>query len=606
MDRITRQPSESVSEIEPESSGVSMCRKKLQQLDVREGPFSRTGTGEETCGCFPSRPVLQKLMPCIPSLLFAPSISFRKMQNLRYLQVSDFTDISEGLRLELPESLVIFESIVPIESCSFQPNTQLAVLLLADFRGRYLPDSFSNFKDSLHFLDVTAERLTSLPESFSHLKMLRVCALQCPLVRELPGSFGSLESLKQLMLECASLERLPDSICRLRELHMMELLNCRNLEELPIDIGCLEAIQSLIIENAWGSRGPGKLQSLPDSLGNLPNLQRLSVVNTDVKELPSSIGDLQCLKHLTVSNKQLQELPASLGRLEKLQVLEVRFSDLKELPASIGDLESLGSLTVCSTRLQGLPSRLGDLRGLKTLVVRSEALEDIPTSLSRLQSLENLILEGKLVRENGETAAEFLSDGFTHLTNLQKLELISQRLERLPDNWANLKKLQWLDLQCPVFTLPDSSEALPELRRMKLSCLSKSLTGRWGGMAALQVLEVSLCRELTSFPDSLGELKALRELQISSCDELRSLPESVGMLEMLQMLTVERCAKLESLPESLGQLTTLEDLFLYDLPLIRRIPSLQTINSLNYVVYGNLPKLDAPPNVPPKCEVYLH
>ncbi|KAL2628971.1 hypothetical protein R1flu_013657 [Riccia fluitans] len=27
MDRITRQPSESVSEIEPESSGVSMCRK---------------------------------------------------------------------------------------------------------------------------------------------------------------------------------------------------------------------------------------------------------------------------------------------------------------------------------------------------------------------------------------------------------------------------------------------------------------------------------------------------------------------------------------------------------------------------------------------------
>ncbi|KAL2629139.1 hypothetical protein R1flu_013825 [Riccia fluitans] len=301
------------------------------------------------------------------------------------------------------------------------------------------------------------------------------------------NAFGSLESLKKLMLKCASLERLPDSICSLRELHMMELSDCRNLEELPIDIGCLENIQSLIIENDSGSRGR-----------------------------------------------------------------------LKELPASIGDLERLEMLTVYSTRLQGLPSRLGDLRALKTLVVRSEALEDIPTSLSRLQSLENLRLEGKLVRENGETAAEFLSDGFTHLTNLQTLVLISQRLERLPDNLANLKKLQRLDLQCPeVFTLPDSWEALPELRRMKLSCLSKSLTGRWGGMAALQKLKVSLCRELTSFPDSLGELKALHTLQISFCDELRSLPVSVGRLEMLQKLTVEHCAKLESLPESLGQLTSL-------------------------------------------------
>ncbi|KAL2628968.1 hypothetical protein R1flu_013654 [Riccia fluitans] len=543
----------------------ALYNEKLQQLEVRKGPFFRTGTGEETCGCFPSRPersILQQMMPSIPSLLFAPSISFRKMQNLRYLQLSDFTDISEGLRLELPESLVLFESRIPIESCSFQPNTQLAVLLLADFRGRYLPDSFSNFKDSLQFLNFRAERLESLPESFSHLKMLRECDLHCPLVRELPGSFGSLESLQQLILECASLERLPDSfgnldnlkelklrdchnrerlpdsICRLRELHMMELLNCRNLEKLPIDIGCLENIQSLIIKNAWEaweSRGHGKLQSLPDSLGNLPNLQRLSVENTDVKELPSSIGDLQCLEHLTVSNKQLQELPASLGRLEKLQVLEVSFSDLKELPASIGDLESLEWLTVCSTRLQGLPSRLGDLRGLKSLIVRSEALEDIPTSLSSLQSLEHLLLEGKLVRENGETAAEFLSDGFTHLTNLQTLVLLSQRLERLPDN--------------------------------------------------------------------LGELKALRILWISSCDELRSLPESVGRLDMLHRLIVERCAKLESLPESLGQLTSLEELSLRDLPLIRRIPSLHTISSLNYVTYGNLPKLKGPPNVPPKCRV---
>ncbi|KAL2628894.1 hypothetical protein R1flu_013580 [Riccia fluitans] len=297
---------------------------------------------------------------------------------------------------------------------------------------------------------------------------------------------------------------------------------------------------------------------------NLRYLNRLSVENTDVKELPSLIGDLQCLEHLTVSNKQLQELPASLGRLKNLQVLKVRFSELKELPAWIGDLESLERLTVCSTRLQGLPTRLGDLRGLKSLVVCSEALEDIPTSLSTLQSLEELRLEGKLVRENGETAAEFLSDCCTHLTNLQTLRLISQRLERLPHNLANLKKLQRLDLQCPeVSTLPDSWEALPELRCMALSCLSKTLTGRWGGMTALEELEVSDCRELTSFPDSLGELKALRTLQISSCDELRSLPESVGRVEMLKWLYVEHCAKLESLPESLGQLTTLKFLSLH-------------------------------------------
>ncbi|KAL2629507.1 hypothetical protein R1flu_014193 [Riccia fluitans] len=405
----------------------ALYNEKLQQLDVWGAP-SRS-----------ERSVLQKLMLYIWSLHFAPSISFRKMQNLRYLHVSGFTDISEGLRLELPESLVIFESRIPIESYSFQPNTQLAVLLLGDFRGRYLPDSFSNFKDSLQFLNLRAERLESLPESFSHLKMLRECALHCPLVRELPGSFGSLESLKKLMLECASLEWLPDSIYRLRELHMMELLNCRNLEELPIDIDCLENIQSLIIENDSGSSGRGKLQRLPDTLGNLPNLQRLSLEYTNVKELPSSIGELQCLEHLTVSNLQLQELPASLGRLEKLQVLKVSFSDLKELPASIGDLESLERLTVCSMRLQGLPSRLGGMAALQMLEVSlCRELTSFPDSLGELKALRELQISS------------------------------CDELRSLPESVGRLEMLQRLTVErcAKLESLPESLGQLPALKRL--------------------------------------------------------------------------------------------------------------------------------------------
>jgi Leucine-rich repeat (LRR) protein len=126
-----------------------------------------------------------------------------------------------------------------------------------------LPDIFmhSSFKERLVNLNLTENRLTTLP-----------------------NSIGGLAALKTLNLNDNKLTMLPECISELTQLHSLDL---------------------------WGNG----LNALPESMNTLTSLERLNLGYNYLTALPESIGELTALHYLDLSENQLTILPESMDRL---------------------------------------------------------------------------------------------------------------------------------------------------------------------------------------------------------------------------------------------------------------------------------------------------
>jgi hypothetical protein len=199
---------------------------------------------------------------------------------------------------------------------------------------------------------------------------------------------------------------------------------------LPQSIGWLPHLQELSLLQS-------ECTKLPDSIGNLANLTTLVLVgHTKIKHLPDGITRLGKLTTLHATDMPLEALPQGIGELRSLEKLGLRNQrSLSTLPDSLTDLHQLQDLNLagCST-LTELPSRLDRLRNLKTLTLkRNQGLRHLPERLGKLARLEELDLK--------------------HCTNLQDL----------PANLWGLQQLKKLDLTgcTSLRELPESLRLLP-------------------------------------------------------------------------------------------------------------------------------------------------
>jgi len=100
---------------------------------------------------------------------------------------------------------------------------------------------------------------------------------------------------------------------------------------------------------------------LPDSIGNLTNLEFLSLKSNYLQYLPDSIGNLTNLEILYVKNNNLKSLPDSIGNLTNLEILSVEDNNLQYLPDSIGKLTELKYFYADNNNLQYLPDSIYNL-----------------------------------------------------------------------------------------------------------------------------------------------------------------------------------------------------------------------------------------------------
>ncbi|MED6184471.1 hypothetical protein PIB30_047731 [Stylosanthes scabra] len=353
-----------------------------------------------------------------------------------------------------------------------------------------------------------------------------------------------MKCLRVLSLKCFPLESLPDSIVELIHLRYLDLSH------------------TLIV-------------TLPESLGNLYNLQTLKLVRcANLKMLPTGMQNLVNLRYLDISGTCLHEMPKGMSKLKSLQFLSDYIvgkhegNMIKELGAlaNLHESMSIAKLENVDSSIESSEARMFDKDGISCLRLGWSSDKD-----------EN-IADSQIERD--------ILDKLQPHSNLKELEIMGYRGTTFPD-WlghSSYHNITTLTLRgCSNCCMLPSLGQLPFLKHLLISTC-KSL-----GTVGTEFYRNDECCLETPFPMletlSFGSMPCwtewcssefnafprLRELIIRNCPMLRG--DLPNHLPSLQSLKIIKCRQLSSC-----------------LPRVPLMTSLHIVGS-NKVRIGELPPL---------------
>ncbi|HEV2803623.1 MAG TPA: COR domain-containing protein [Chthoniobacterales bacterium] len=300
------------------------------------------------------------------------------------------------------------------------------------------------------------------------------------------------------------------------------------LSELPESLGQLTQLQSLDLSG-------NKLTALPESLSQLTQLQSLNLSSNQLTALPKSLSELTQLQSLDLSRNQLTIVPKSLGELTQLQTLDLSNNQLTVLPESLGQLTKLQTLNLSSTRLKVAPEWLGQLVQLRSLDLSHNELTILPECVRQLVQLQSLDLSSNQLT--------ILPKWVGQLTRLQSISLYDNQLAALPDTLGELTRLR--ELWVPKNNLKEFPEVLRSLSQLTLLSLFSNhleIVPTWiVELHALERLDLD-DNEISQIPDEIGQLRGLTDLGLGTTfggNRLTDLPPSLAQLEHLTNLDLD-------------------------------------------------------------------
>jgi internalin A len=280
-------------------------------------------------------------------------------------------------------------------------------------------------------LDLSALKLTTLPEAVCQLSRLQTLDLSRNQLTTLPEAIGRLSQLQILNLTGNQLTTLPEAIGRLSQLQILNLTG-NQLNSLAEAVCQLSRLQTLDLSR-------NQLTALPEAIGRLSQLQILNLTGNQLNSLAEAVCQLSQLQTLDLSRNQLTTLPEAIGRLSKLQTLYLTGNQLNSLAEAVCQLYQLERLSLLGNRLSSLPKAISQLSRLKVLSFSENQLSAVPEAIGELYQLETLGFT-----DNQLTT---LPEAIGRLFQLKILYLSNNQLSRLPEGLRNLDRLEQLFLQ---------------------------------------------------------------------------------------------------------------------------------------------------------------
>ena len=324
------------------------------------------------------------------------------------------------------------------------------------------------------------------------------------------------------------------------ELGIYSANSAKNEGAIPDDIGNLSSLRRLSISGKLHgtiSQSISKLtklnflsianfsgtlsDTLPQNIGNLTNLQYVSFFGCAKGSIPASIGKLAQLKGLDVISGNIdQVLPNELCNLSSLQSLNLQENKIPgTLPSNFGNLKELLSLNLSDNQLSGaLPTSLGTLNKIGILDFSKNNLSGaIPSDLEKCTSLTKLVLNNN----NLEGAVPPI---FGKLSKMSTLELSNNKLSALPENIGSLSNLTSLNLNNNLVNL--------EMLTANNNKISK-LPANMNKFKKLRSLDLSY-NEITDFHEDLCFYPYLTVISLNN-NKIKKLPLMIADLSAVQL-----------------------------------------------------------------------
>uniref|UniRef100_A0A7N0T1D4 Disease resistance RPP13-like protein 1 n=1 Tax=Kalanchoe fedtschenkoi TaxID=63787 RepID=A0A7N0T1D4_KALFE len=329
----------------------------------------------------------------------------------------------------------------------------------------------------------------------------------------------------------------------------------------------------------------------------LSELRNLNIYDSPAK-LIRSLTDLHALEYLEVNNiHQLTELPETfIQQCSKLQELKIfncwnlvglaseqekqvsGFSLLRCIENSCSKLNIFDCWDLIG--LENGQERLSGLSSLRSITISGcPYFKSLPDKLVKFApSLEFLCLK------DCDSLSKLPSE-LCEVIGLQELLLVKcKKLKSFPDTGlpSTLKRLIVLDcstvttFQAQMLTNCTSMELMEFERCNKLVSLGDN-----GQLpSTLKRLKIGFCKNLLQLPQglSLSANMNLEVLEVSDCDSLTSFPAE-DLPTTLKHLAIISCCRLQSLPTGLAKLNYLQHLEVMECPLIENLPNLGLANS---------------------------
>ncbi|XP_078156580.1 disease resistance protein RPM1-like [Carex rostrata] len=342
-------------------------------------------------------------------------------------------------------------------------------------------------------------------------------------------------------------------------------------------------------ENAHSSTRRLSITNLRDTVNHdvcLPKLRTFLSVDNDVPSSPLLSMIFDKSRYLTVVDLEglpIETVPNAIGDLFNLNYLGLRHTMVKSLPKSIKKLYNLQTLDLFCSQIQTLPDGIAELRKLRHLFAevevdptyrsfRTRTGMSLPRGifyLKDLQTIQSLESNAMVVRELG------------NLTQLRSFRIYNVKENQSVELCKSLSKMSFLSLV--NINASDEEEILqldglnlPQLQKLclygklKETMLESPLFKISGD--SIQMLRLGWSQLQNDPLPSLSHCRNLTFLHLKRAYEGQRLIFQAGWFPKLKSLGLEQMSNLIQVEMEQGTMATLEEIWLWELKQLVEVP----------------------------------